>query len=176
MSIADVPDVPVFWFDRPDGSNGAEGIHGVAHTRRVWIHAQEIAEELDLAESEREALHYAALWHDIGRTHDGADYYHGAKSAGKAVGLGLHDGMESWLLDTVLHAITHHSGGEEYEPADAEWLSDPEVGRRVFLVLKDADGLDRVRLGKRGLNVDYLRFEESKHRVPRAWELLKEIS
>ena len=92
MTIPHAPDVPASWFNRPDGSSGAHGIHGVAHTLRVWTHTQEIAGALGLAEWQVEALHYAALWHDIGRTHDGADYYHGAKSAGKVQGMGLHAG------------------------------------------------------------------------------------
>jgi len=175
MNPADAPPVPVAWFDRPDGSNGADGIHGVAHTRRVWIHAQEIAEELELAEWEREALHYAALWHDIGRTHDGADYYHGAKSAGKVVGLGLHDEVEPWLLETVLHAVTHHCGSEPHGEAALKWLTDPDAGLRIFRVFKDADALDRVRLGSHNLDVSFLRFEESRQRVGRAWKLLEQV-
>jgi len=175
MIIVDAPPVPTFWFDRPDGSNGADSIHGVAHTQRVWIHTQELAEELELAEWDREALRYAALWHDIGRTHDHGDYYHGAKSAGKVVGLGLHEGIEPWLLETVLYAITHHSGSEHRGERAAERLQDSEVGLCVFRVLKDADALDRVRLGSDDLDVNRLRFEESRHRVARAWALLESV-
>ncbi len=61
---------------------------------------------------EREALTCAALWHDIGRTNDRADYYHGAKSAGKAVTLGLHRGIEPRVYETALYAVTHHCGDE----------------------------------------------------------------
>ena len=63
---------------------------------------------------EREALTCAALWHDIGRTDDRADYYHGAKSAGKAVTLGLHSGLEPRVYETALFAVTHHCGDEGY--------------------------------------------------------------
>ena len=49
-------------------------------------------------------------------------------------------------------------------------MPDPEAALRVFRVLKDADALDRVRLGD--LDVSYLRFPESVQRVDRAWELL----
>ncbi|TLM94747.1 MAG: HD domain-containing protein, partial [Actinobacteria bacterium] len=55
------------WFVRPDGSNGATGIHGTGHVRRVGIHAAAIAEALDFSQLECEALRFAALWHDIGR-------------------------------------------------------------------------------------------------------------
>ncbi len=43
----------------------------------------------------------------------------------------------------------------------------------MFRVLKDADGLDRVRLGD--LDPSYLRYEVSRESVDRAWELLREI-
>lgn len=175
MITTDTPAVPAAWFDRPDGSSGAHGIHGVAHTLRVWIHAQEIAEGLVLAEWQLEALRFAALWHDIGRTHDGADYYHGARSAGKVLGLGLHAGVDPQTRDTALYAITHHCGSEEHGNRAAEWLPDSKAALEVFLVLKDADGLDRVRLGRHDLDVGQLRFEVSRKRVARAWELLEQV-
>jgi len=175
MVAIDPPSVPAAWFDRPDGSSGAHGIHGIAHTQRVWVHAQEISELLGLTEWQRQALNHAALWHDIGRTHDGGDYYHGAKSAGKVIGLRLHDGIDSAVRDTALYAVTHHCGSEEHGERAAEWLTDPEAALIVFRVLKDADGLDRVRLGRHDLDVRQLRFEVSKQRVGRAWELLEQV-
>jgi len=69
------------WFARPDGSSGAGAIHGTGHTKRVRSHALAIADELEFSEWERQAIECAACWHDIGRTNDGSDYYHGAKSA-----------------------------------------------------------------------------------------------
>lgn len=175
MTTRHLPGVPASWFERPDGSSGAYGIHGIGHTLRVWIHAQEIAEALGLAEWQREALHYAALWHDLGRTDDGVDYYHGAKSAGKVQGLGLHTEVEPQTRDVALYAITHHCGSEEHGERAAMWLPDREGALAVFRVLKDADGLDRVRLGADELDVRQLRFEVSPQRVERAWELLERV-
>ena len=128
---------------------------------------------------ELEALSLAALWHDIGRTHDGADYYHGAKSAGKVVGLGLHEGIDPYVLEVALFAVTHHCGDEDHAERGARYLPDFESAWRIFQILKDADALDRVRLhgyGKLGdLNPDFLRFDESHERIERALELLEEI-
>lgn len=78
-------DIDSAWFVRPDGRDASRTIHGVGHAARVRVHASEIAAALDLDAWEREVLDYAALWHDIGRTNDGADYYHGAKSAGRTI-------------------------------------------------------------------------------------------
>jgi putative nucleotidyltransferase with HDIG domain len=174
MDLDDLTQLAGDWFLRPDGSDGALGIHGLGHTLRVSTHASEIADALDLAPWEREALSRAALWHDIGRTHDGADYYHGAKSAGKVVGMGLSQGMDPVVLETALFAVTHHCGSERHAERAAEWTVDPDAALRVFRVLKDADALDRVRLGD--LDVSFLRFEVSRSRVDRAWELLGAVT
>lgn len=162
--------VEPYWFARPDGSSGAYGLHGTGHTKRVLSHARDIAAELELADWEREAIELAACWHDIGRTHDGVDYYHGAKSAGKVVGLDLHLGIEPVILEAALFAITHHCGSESHAEQAVQWTSEPEATLRIFRVLKDADALDRVRLG--GLDTSFLRFEVSRDYVPRAWVLL----
>lgn len=160
------------WFVRPDGVDGSGGIHGVGHTSRVLTHCLEIADALAVPEREVHALTLAALWHDIGRTHDHVDYYHGAKSAGKATGLGLHEGIDHAVLELALFAVTHHCGSEEHAERAVVWTSDPESTLRVFRILKDADALDRVRLGD--LDTSYLRYPVSCERVDRAWELLGE--
>jgi hypothetical protein len=137
------------------------------------IHVVEIADLHRIDSWEREAAVLAALWHDIGRTHDDGDYYHGAKSAGKVVGLGLHEGLPRPVVDVALYAATHHSGDEGHAAKAADWLHDPRGALRVFQILKDADGLDRVRLGD--LDVAYLRLPGSAARVARANELLRRI-
>ena len=174
------------WFVRPSGDDASRSIHGVGHTSRVLIHALDLADALDVSEWEREALACAALWHDIGRTHDGVDYYHGAKSAGKAVALGLHSTIAPMVYETALFAITHHCGSEphaelaasevRYRVPDVEIRFErvePESALRVFRLLKDADALDRVRLGD--LDTRYLRYDASRKRVERAHELLLSI-
>lgn len=171
-SYSDI-EIPAEWFVRPNGDDASGGIHGLGHTRRVLIHGLELADTLGLCEQEREAVRLAALWHDIGRTNDRVDYYHGAKSAGKAVGLGLHEHAPPEIHEIALFAVTHHSGAEEHAEIGARWMPDSAATLRVFRALKDADGLDRVRLGD--LDPSYLRFAESKTRIARAWELLREI-
>jgi len=161
------------WFIRPDGHDASRHVHGVKHTLRVMIHAVEIAEAEGASSAERKAVLLAALWHDIGRTCDARDYHHGAKSAGKVVGLGLHREYPSAIVEVALFAITHHPCPDERGERAAMELPDPAGARRVFQILKDADGLDRVRLGD--LDVSLLRFETSRLREPRAQELLKRV-
>jgi hypothetical protein len=168
----DLPSPDPAWFIRPDGENGSEGIHGAMHTRRVIIHAAEIAHALTVESRIREAVIRAALWHDIGRIDDGRDYYHGAKSAGKVVGLGLHNGLASPIVELALFAVTHHSGGEKHgERAAEDFFERSDEALLAFRILKDADGLDRVRLGD--LDVTKLRLPGSDRRVGRAEDLLR---
>ena len=109
-----VPDPDPVWFVRASGYDASGSIHGMNHTRRVMIHAEGIARAEGFAPWEAQALLHAARWHDIGRTHDGVDYYHGAKSAGKVLALGLHRGLEPQVYEAALAAVTHHSGSEEH--------------------------------------------------------------
>lgn len=162
------------WFVRPDGVDASATIHGLGHTERVLTHAREIAESIGAPAWEQQSVTLAALWHDIGRTHDGVDYYHGAKSAGKVVGLGLQVGYEDRVREAALFAVTHHSGSEWHAEQAARNSHDPEATLRIFRILKDADALDRVRLGD--LDTSYLRFDVSHTRVDRAWGLLEETS
>lgn len=168
-----LPDIPASWFLRPDGVDGSRGIHGIGHTLRVWVHADALARDLGLPEWECDAIRLAATWHDIGRTDDAADHYHGGKSAGKVVGLGLHHGIDPLVLELALFAVTWHCGDECYAGDAARWTCDAEAAMRVLSVLKDADALDRVRLGD--LDESWLRFAPSYLRVERAWELLREM-
>ena len=161
------------WFVRPDGYDASGTIHGLAHTLRVMIHTVEIAQALRVADWERETVLLAALWHDVGRTDDGRDPLHGAKSAGKLVGLGLHRDVPRDRLPYALLAVTHHSGDDRHGEQAALRLDDPEAARRIFHILKDADGLDRVRLGD--LRPSMLRLPGSAGRVARAEELLRRI-
>jgi len=171
--LATLPRPDPRWFLRPDGVDASGTIHGVSHTLRVMFHAAEIADALGVAAWEREAVVLASLWHDIGRTHDGGDYYHGAKSAGKVVGLGLHRGRDPTHVDVALYAVTHHSGDEGHGERAAGWFDDEDAALRIFRILKDADGLDRVRLCD--LDPSRLRLPGSSARVERAEKLLRLI-
>lgn len=167
----DLPWIETDWFIRPDGFDASLTIHGVTHTQRVWVHATEIAAQLGLEPWQQDAVSYAATWHDIGRTHDGPDYYHGAKSAGRAIGLGLHRGLEHKTREAALFAVTHHCGSDEHAERTAGYQPEPEATLDVWRALKDGDTLDRVRLG--GVDPSYLKFDISHGRIEFAWALFR---
>jgi putative nucleotidyltransferase with HDIG domain len=158
---ARAPGVPETWFARDLAPSFGRGpsLHGVCHTQRVHIHAQRLTRELGWAELDAQLALKAALWHDIGRTNDGEDNGHGAQSAARAAHLGLTEALAPADADAVLFAVFFHCLPDETAKEEApRWheerggrgagrLPDPERALRILWLLKDADALDRVRLG-----------------------------
>ncbi len=160
------------WFERPDS------IHGVSHARRVLIHAQAIAAARDLDPDWFESVVLAVAWHDIGRTHDGREPEHGPNSVARVKRLALGEGVHPQILARTFFAMEWHSVSDCQAIDKAAALEpghSPEPGTmlRVLWLLKDADGLDRVRIYD--LDPGQLRYEESLTRVERAWQLLREM-
>lgn len=158
-----------WWFERP------KSIHGISHTRRVLIHAAAIAPSAGLDPAEFEALVRAVSWHDIGRTHDGCDQLHGAKSVTRIECLELAAGLDAQIRDRVFFTVELHSISDGAAVARAAALPDRDRDSylRVHWVLKDADGLDRVRIDD--LDTAQLRHPAARERAGLAWKLLAEL-
>jgi len=147
------PHVPDEWFFHHSW------LHGASHTKRVHIHAQRLLEQLGWREADARLALCAALWHDIGRTGDGVEPGHGGASAARAAELGLSADLPPSESAVVRFAIVRHSlrdrGAEEaaarlaHSADRARRLAEPERALRILWLLKDADALDRVRLGER---------------------------
>ena len=170
---AQAPDVPQDWFVREST------LHGVSHTQRVHIHAQRLTRELGWTDADTGLVLAAALWHDIGRTHDAFDPSHGAGSAARAVGLGLTGALAPADAGVVLFAIVCHSLPDEVAEEEVwRWhaggaaageprLTEPERALRILRLLKDADALDRVRLAPwEGADPAQLRHPETIALIP----------
>jgi len=163
------PKVPVEWFAVPPSWT-----HGVRHTQRVHIHAQRLTTELGWAESDRRLALAAALWHDIGRRHDGKEPEHGANSAKHALKLGLPGALAPDDAELALFAVTFHSLHDEEGRRAARGLAQPERALGLLWMLKDADALDRVRLGGRwAIRTRELRFLFTPRHIGFADELLR---
>jgi HD superfamily phosphodiesterase len=149
---ARAPAIPAAWFRRPHSR-----LHGPGHTRRVHVHAQRLLEQLRWDPADSRLVLHAALWHDIGRAGDGIEPEHGLRSAERADELGLTAALDPDDAAIVRFAILRHSlrdrgaaelAAELAASADrARRLAQPERALRVLWLLKDADALDRVRLG-----------------------------
>lgn len=174
---ARAPDVPGAWFRR------FSRLHGVAHTQRVHIHAQRLLAELGWDERDEQVVLSAALWHDIGRATDGIEPRHGELSVLQADRLGLTATLQPADAAVVRFAIHRHSlpdrGAAAWaaelatDPAEARRLAEPERALRVLWLLKDADALDRIRLGLgEAADPRQLRHAAAVAQIPFAVELL----
>ena len=146
------------------------GIHGIEHTKRVLLLSAILADLNALSLTEKDILYHAAVYHDIGRTCNGIDHSHGLKSWRKVKDLGILAERNEEFEQILKYVITNHS------------ISDVEVKefigscenirvKLLFELLKDSDGLDRVRLGD--LDVNYLRNGHSKGLVEVARSIYK---
>lgn len=116
------------------------GLHGVDHTVRVvfWVlYLVEISNRQGYKISEGDALAamYAGLIHDLSRKDDRAGGQHG-KDAARDFRPLLETRLSPEQLERCLTAVAWHGYSQE-----------PDVRDPVWMLLKDADALDRARLG-----------------------------
>lgn len=172
----------------PDYFTNPNGLHGVKHARRVLLHCISLANAIGLDEIERGILMLSACYHDIGRKHDEACLEHGAWSVEKVNEEGLEmsylisDGysdiykehMEDEDIEVMNFLMTYHSRPDEEGLRALETIEDTylqERTKKLFLIFKDADALDRVRIND--LDVTRLRTKEALMRVKFAEDVLE---
>ena len=120
------------------------------------VHAFRLIEATGLSE-EAVRLWACVYLHDLARTHDGRCRRHGADAWRKLETLPevrdlfLRGGLTEEDLPAVETAVTHHCLPKEVAREQPHW--------RLTWLLKDSDGLDRVRLGD--LDPRRLRFREA---------------
>lgn len=137
-------------FDRPYHS----AIHGIGHIYRVMVGCALLGE---MAKAPREALlaFCGAYIHDLARSRDGIEPEHGKNAAKYHFERFNHlwnkYGLSEEEREFVREAVTYHSQPSRTRLSDSSY--------RVLAILKDADALDRCRLGD--LNPRMLRYEES---------------
>jgi hypothetical protein len=137
-------------------------LHGRAHVARVLVHAFRIVAATGLLE-DTSRLWAAVYLHDIARRGDGSCLRHGADAWARfadprdlpgVVDLFARGGVREEDYPAIRAAVTAHSAGEPR-------ANHPH--HRLMCLLKDADGLDRVRLGD--LDPGHLRYAESRAMV-----------
>jgi putative nucleotidyltransferase with HDIG domain len=149
-----------------------KGIHGINHTKRVLFLVELLAALENLVEPERDVLSMAAVYHDIGRTSDGADRAHGYVSLSKVERMGL-ERLEDLEEDTAMKYLieTHCINDKDALALVVGYgLKKPGRAKSLLMLFKDADGLDRVRIND--LNPGMLRLPVSRELVQIAEELL----
>ncbi len=137
-------------------------LHGVGHIIRTLCHGAMGAMEEGCSEADTCLLLDACAYHDVGRINDQEDTEHGRRSARRLKALTGRTGEE---LAELCAAVDVHARDDALLPQMLELyrVQDRVRGTLLAKLLKDADGLDRVRIWD--LNPDYLRFPHSKTRV-----------
>lgn len=140
-------------------------LHGQPHVARVLVHAFRLIAATGFVD-ETPRLWAAVYLHDLARTSDGLCPGHGADAWARLATLPAvqelfaRGGVQPEDYPAIEAAVSLHSRGEARAGA-------PEA--RLTKLLKDADGLDRVRLGD--LDPDYLRHPEARGMIRYAQRL-----
>lgn len=124
-------------------------LHGINHIVRVLFNAYAIITMEDVNEQNKKIIVEAAKLHDIGRKHDGEDEEHGNLSAIKARKILETKGFSTEEINAICFIIKEHSLPRYKNNEDIENLP-AEIKERYqycLNILKDADKLDRVRIG-----------------------------
>lgn len=124
--------------------------HGIAHTARVMWNSYVLAKlSPDIEDSLIIPILYSSLVHDLGKERDMEGEEHGLKSATLYYNQILSI-LGEQIGKQVLEAVQYHSVD------DSKCL--PSVLRNpIWIILKDADALDRSRLPGKGCNPAFLR-------------------
>jgi len=136
-------------------------LHDTGHTYRVMCNSLVLGRRLKLWRESRLAL-CAAFIHDMARKHDGKCTMHGAWAAEEKLPLFqelfLSVGVMPNEIEEIRIAVTNHSLPEELLSSHEHFVT--------TAILKDADALDRIRLGDNNLKPNFLRFGESLELIP----------
>lgn len=135
-------------------------IHGIDHMTRVFILQELICDKLEKNGTmvDRDVTRWAAITHDVGRVDDGLDLEHGRRSA-DWIHKHLNEKMSPELMDKVTYTVHWHVPSDDQAPVMTTELQ----------VLKDADALDRVRLGD--LDPTFLRTDVAPELIDIAQDL-----
>ncbi len=144
-------------------------LHGQSHVARVMVHA------FRLTTATGRTVDTARLWaavylHDLARTHDGVCRRHGGDAMKKFETLPhirdlfARGGVEDDDYPAIHTAVVRHSIPNELPRDHPHWC--------LTSLLKDADGLDRVRLGD--LDPGYFRNSQAHAMVEFAQSLFDE--
>ena len=148
------------YFDHPST------VHGINHTYRVMYHVLNIGRNAGL-NHEIQLAFCAAFIHDMSRLHDGYCTEHGDWAAKKKLpefkNLFIKSGIDTEGISAIELAVANHSIRLEIAKTNPYY--------KTVALLKDADALDRIRIGENNLKTKYLRYPETIEMVNFAKEL-----
>lgn len=144
--------------------------HTKEHCARVLLYALLIAKKAGISRSERELLCTASVFHDSRRQDDWLDVGHGQRAA---------DYYKAFCQthpltydERIYRIMAFHDLDDNFGETA---LSKLENGILLYHIFKDADALDRFRLGPNALDIRYLRTQEAKslyNYAKQVWECI----
>jgi HD superfamily phosphodiesterase len=143
-------------------------LHGAGHISRVMVLGALLAQRAQLDENVTQLLMYACAYHDVGRVDDSVDDEHGLRAALQVEEL---TGLAGQPLHCLQAAVEAHSRPDERmgDVLTKYGVADVAYAWPLAKLLKDADGLDRVRLDM--LDPSYLRHAFTPPLENTAWVL-----
>lgn len=135
--------------------------HTKEHCSRVLLFCLLIAGKRELTQKETDILCMAAVFHDSRRQDDWYDVGHGKRAA---------DYYEEYcashelIFEQICYDIMYYHDRDDQIgiEAIAGRKTSGEKGVLMYQIFKDADALDRFRLGMDGLDIKYLRTDEAR--------------
>lgn len=146
-------------------------ILGREHAARVMLNCLLISNENDwVLPEEVTILAIASVFHDISRIDEGRNKGHGIQSAKIMTHSALLDSLDESTKKVIAALIAAHDMSDEQ---GYDFIRNSEIGMdkdrviELYQILKDADVLDRVRLGgyRYEFDYNYLRLDGSKRLV-----------
>ena len=143
-------------------------LHGAGHISRVMVLGALLVQRAQLDEDVTQLLMYACAYHDVGRVDDSVDDEHGLRAALQVEEL---TGLAGQPLHCLQAAVEAHSRPDERmgDVLTKYGVADVAYAWPLAKLLKDADGLDRVRLDM--LDPSYLRHAFTPPLENTAWVL-----
>lgn len=133
-------------------------IHGQGHIERVILLSLLLSFYYKLNKNDTDILRYAASLHDTKRVDDSYDTEHGYRAALYSIDYAKIDECDKNILQAVL--ATHSRSDKDMDKTIEEFfVKDMDRASYLSKLFKDADALDRVRLGD--LDQKYLRNDFS---------------
>lgn len=149
--------------------DGDLDIHTQGHCERVLMHALRIGDMRKVTDRQLTALSHASIFHDTRRKDNYLDTGHGARAAEYYKSYCLsHDSRletpEISFLPEAYASIWYHDRDDELGEKYIQLHAGGEVNcwLEVYHIFKDADALDRLRLGTWCLDPKFLRTKEAK--------------
>lgn len=148
-------------------------LHTKSHCARVLLLTLKIAAEFRLNNEDVETLCHAAIFHDSRRQDDWLDVGHGQRAAEYYRKFCMVHGLT--FDERAYQIMAYHDRDDTFGIQQFEKCALKD-GILLYQIFKDADALDRFRIGPDALDVNYLRTDPAKRLVEFAKELVQKLS